>query len=97
MNIEQKLAFIQKALELGADIDVSFHNIKDKKQAKEIAVDLSKEFGLRHKNESHNGTNWYKLRTTVEYDYSLAASIFYDEYLQEDVDLSGMKESNQTA
>jgi hypothetical protein len=89
MNIEQKLAFIKKALELGADINVNFHNSRDKKEAKETAVELCKEFGFKHRHLSHNNTNWYKLKTE---DYSLEASIFFDEFMEEDVDLSGMKE-----
>jgi hypothetical protein len=90
MNIEQKMEYIRKALELGADVDLMFHKIQDKKQAKKIAVELSKLGGFKHKQNSHNGTHWYKIKSE---DYSLETSVFYDgEYLQEDVDLSGGEE-----
>lgn len=87
MNIEQKLAFVRRALELGADIDLYFHNIKDKQEAKKTAVELSKEFGLKHRHLSHNDTNWYKLQNGD--DYSIEASIYFDGYMVEDVTLDG--------
>jgi hypothetical protein len=90
MSIEEKLAYIRRALELGADIDLNFHCFKEKKQAKQVAVELSKLGNMKHKQTSHNGTDWYKIKSE---DYSLSTSIFFDtDYLEEDVILDGMEE-----
>lgn len=86
MNIEEKLAFVRKALEMGANVEVNFHNIKSKEEAKQVAVELSKEFNLPHRHREHNNTHWYKIRNE---DWTLEAAIFYGEYMIEDVDLSG--------
>lgn len=80
MNMEQKLAYIKKAIEMGADIDVMFHNLKEKADAKEAAIELSKVGNMKHAYKNHNGTHWYKLRSE---DYSLNTSIFFDEKEEE--------------
>jgi hypothetical protein len=94
MNIEQKMEYIRRALELGANVDISFHNVSTKKEAKRIAVELSNMAGLKHKQTTHDGTHWYKIRND---DYTFGTSVFYDEFLEEDVDLSGMKEGENIA
>jgi hypothetical protein len=95
MSIDEKLAFVRKALEMGANVEVNFHNIKGKKEAKQAAVELSKPFNLSHRHKSHDNTNWYKIKNE---DWSLEAAIFYDDdFLKEDVILDGMKEGEEIA
>ncbi|MGF6951916.1 3-methyladenine DNA glycosylase AlkD [Neobacillus sp. B4I6] len=89
MTIEQKLAYIKRALELGGDVDVKFHNIRDKKAAEQVAVELSEISNRPYEQKSSNSTNWYKIQNE---DYIFETYIFFDgEFLQEDVDLSGVK------
>lgn len=84
MSIEEKMAFIKRALEMGANVDLTFHNFKDKESAKKAAMELSKEFDMSHHHKSNKGTNWYKFKNE---EYTLEASIFYDDeqYMEEDI------------
>lgn len=87
MSIEEKLEYVRIALEMGANVDLTFHNIKTKAEAKKAAVELSKVANLSHDHKSYQGTSWYKIKAP---DFSLETSIFFDDdYLEEDVDLSG--------
>jgi hypothetical protein len=88
------MEYIRRALELGANVDISFHNVSTKEEAKQIAVELSNMSGLKHKQTTHDSTHWYKIRND---DYTFGTSVFYDEFLEEDVDLSGMKEGENIA
>lgn len=75
MNIEQKLAYVRKALEMGADVEVKFHDIRTQDKAEKAAIELSELSGLSHRYNSHNETHWYRLRSK---DYSLETTIFFD-------------------
>jgi hypothetical protein len=94
MNIEQKMEYIRRALELGANVYLNFHNFNEKSEAEKTAVELSRLAGVTHQQKSNNGTHWYKIQND---DYSLESSIFYDKYLEEDVVLDGMKEGENIA
>ncbi|WP_284037430.1 hypothetical protein [Neobacillus sp. 114] len=70
MNIEDKLAYIRKALELGALVEMKFFFIKNQEKAAEIMDNLQPvvqtEYGSNH------GTHWCsaddrdnKLETTI--------------------------------
>jgi hypothetical protein len=87
MSMEQKLAYVQKAIELGADVDLKFHDIHDEKEAEKVAAELSKIVQIPFQEKSNNGTHWYKIKND---DYSLETTIFFDEFLEEDVILDGM-------
>jgi hypothetical protein len=84
MTIEEKMVYIRKAIEMGASVDLNFHNIKGKAEAKEVAVVLSELSNLPYSHKSHTGTNWYKIKNK---DHSLKTSIFYDDenYMIEDI------------
>jgi hypothetical protein len=84
MSIEEKMAYVRRALELGASVDLHFHNFRDKESAKKAAMELSELSNLPHRNKSHNGSSWYKIKNE---DYSLETSIYYDDekYMEEDI------------
>jgi DNA polymerase/3'-5' exonuclease PolX len=90
MNIEQKMAYIRRALELGADIDVKFHCTNEKEKAEKVAAELSEMLGIQSEQLSSDDkeTHWFKIRN---WENRLDTVVFYNEYLVEDVDLNGME------
>jgi hypothetical protein len=94
MSIEEKLVYIRQAIELGADVSLSFHDCRDKEEAEKLASKLSEliHIPVVHKASSDSSLRWLK----IDYNYSeIATTIFYDEketHLEEDVILDGMKE-----
>jgi hypothetical protein len=84
MSIEEKMAYVRKAIEMGASVDLHFHNFREKAEAKAAAMELSKLAKLQHSHKSHNGSNWYKIKNE---DYTLETSIYYDDekYMEEDI------------
>lgn len=95
MNIEQKMVLIRRALELGACVDLNLHNCKEESEAKQVAEELSQLTTIPHKAQSHGGTQWFKID---DRDNHIGVVIFYDDdegnFMEEDVDLSGMEEEN---
>jgi hypothetical protein len=91
MNIEQKMAYIRRALELGAYIDVKFHCINEKEGAEKVASELSEMLGVQSEQFSSDDkeTHWFKIRNWKNH---LDTVVFYNEYLVEDVDLDGMSD-----
>jgi hypothetical protein len=75
MNIEQKLEFIQKALEMGATVQVRFHGIPSKQEAEKIAIEFSEMVDAPFKDEENKGTNWLNVRDSRK---GVDISIFYD-------------------
>lgn len=94
MTIDEKIAYIRQALEMGADISLSFHDCRDKEEAEKVAATLSEAIKLPVKyNESKDSNlRWLKIR----YNYSeMETVIFYDEketYLEEDVQFGGVED-----
>jgi hypothetical protein len=94
MNIEQKMAYIRRALELGASIDVKWYTIESEEKARELIADLEKDT-VPFKQKESEKTNWF---AAYDYENAINTTIFFDkEYLEEDVDLSGMEEGEEIA
>jgi hypothetical protein len=90
MTIEEKLAYLKKVIEMGADIQVSFHDIREKNEAVKAAEELSAMMNQPFHYKSHRGSDWLKIYNR---ENGLETSIYYDsEYLEEDVDLAGGEE-----
>lgn len=64
MNIDEKLALVRKALEMGAYIEVKFHNAENEDSAKNITSDLNGFVQEPFKFMERNGSRWYQ-----SYDY----------------------------
>lgn len=98
MTIEQKLELLRKAIEMGADVHVSFHDGPErfsdltKAQAKEIASVMSEFTDIPFKPNFHGTTNWFESK---EDKFSVTA--FYtpvaSDFMEEDVILDGMEET----
>jgi hypothetical protein len=97
--MEQQLAYIKKCLELGANIEIMFHNFKkDEEEAKKVAMELSKIIDLPVKELSSGNTSWlqtekylYENENSFVYDRKIETTIFYENsYLDEDVNLDGV-------
>jgi hypothetical protein len=86
LSIEQKMKYVRKALEMGAAIDVNFHNIRDKKEAEKVAAELSQLINLPFEERFGDNYQWYKIATPF---IELSSAIFFDDVMEEDVDLSG--------
>jgi hypothetical protein len=82
MSIEEKLAFIRRALELGANVDINLHRIADKELAKKAAAELSKKLNKPYQEKENDSTHWFKV---VDWDNRLEVAIFYETYLEEDI------------
>jgi hypothetical protein len=94
MNIEQKMEYIRRALELGAHVDVKWYNIEDEDKARDLIADLEKDTVPFEQKESEK-VNWF---AAYDYENAINTTIFFDkEYLEEDVDLSGMEEGEEIA
>lgn len=79
MTIEQKLAILKRAVELGASIDIHFHGKKTESEAEAVAKEMSELFGAPYEKNQHQGTHWFK---TME-DYTLEC---YFPFTKEDED-----------
>jgi uncharacterized ferritin-like protein (DUF455 family) len=75
MTIEEKMAYIQKAIEMGADIDVDFHRIVGKKQAEKIASEFSQMLSVPYDSKYANGTYWFKLLNSSK---GVDIAVFYE-------------------
>ncbi|MFD0825816.1 hypothetical protein ACT8ZR_09070 [Neobacillus sp. M.A.Huq-85] len=80
MSVEQKLAFVLKALELGGVIDISFHRFDDKGSAEKVAVELSEMVNIPYKEISRESSHWFKIKN---YDDGLNVAIFFEEKEEE--------------
>lgn len=95
MTIEEKLAYLQKAIEMGADIQVSFHDLRKKEEAVKAAEELSEMMKQPFEYKSYKGSDWLKIYNP---ESAIDTTFFYEEeYLQEDVVLDGMKEGEEIA
>jgi hypothetical protein len=103
MNIEQKMAYLRKALEMGADIEVDFHNFRTQEAAENAISTLNEvvpqEFVKRASKEKTDSLRWFKATDYEEskpFRFQRFYTVFYfeekDEYLQEDVVLDGGEE-----
>jgi hypothetical protein len=75
MTIEEKMAYIQKAIEMGADIDVHFHRIIGEEAAEKIANEFSQMLGTPYKREQNTGTYWFKIK---DYSKGIDFVTFYE-------------------
>jgi hypothetical protein len=92
MNIEQKMEYIRRALELGASIDVKWYTIEGEEKARELIANLDT---VPFEQKEVEKTNWF---AAYDYKNAINTTIFFDkEYLEEDVDLSGMEEGEEIA
>jgi hypothetical protein len=90
MTIEEKLAYLQKAIEMGADIQVSFHDIREKAEAVKAAEELSTMMNQPFEYKNYKGSDWLKIYNP---EAAIDTTFFYEEdYLQEDVNLDGGEE-----
>jgi hypothetical protein len=88
MTMEEKLAYVQKAIELGADVELKFHDIREEKEAEKVVAELSEIVSIPFRKSESKGTRWFKIQNN---DLSLETVVFFDkEYLEEDVQLDGM-------
>jgi hypothetical protein len=94
MNIEQKMEYIRRALELGATVDVKWYFLEDEDKARELIANFEKETIPFEQKESEK-INWFQ---AYDYKNNINTTVFFEkEYLEEDVDLSGMEESEEIA
>lgn len=98
LSIEQKMQYLQKCLELGADIDIYFHNFKQEEEALQAAEALSglTSISFESKSNERKTTNWFKFKTD---DYGFGISIFYNKegYMFEDIHWDGMEEDEHVS
>lgn len=90
MNMEQQLAYLQKVLEMGAKIEIKFHNIREEKEAVKTATELSKLVQIPPMGCSHQGTSWIGIG---EISNQIRTTVFYDKYMVEDVNLDGVADA----
>lgn len=76
LTIEQKLAVLKKAIELGADIDIYFHGSKDKEQAYQTANPLSTMMNVEIEELESDPTKWLKIHSANR-SGRLDVKIFY--------------------
>lgn len=74
MNIDQKMEFIRKALEMGADVDVKFYEVFSKQEAEEIAAKFSEMLDVPYEELERDGTRWLRLD---DYKKGVHITIFY--------------------
>ena len=87
LTLEQKMAYIRKALEMGAKININFHCIDSQEDAEKVAATFSQSLNVPFKEVNAGVFNWYKID-----DRQLETAVFFNkEYMEEDVDLSGME------
>jgi hypothetical protein len=76
VNIEQKLAFIRRAIELGANIEAKFHHIQTEAAASVVAQEMSEFFTDEPERLQHEGTKWFKLQD-AEFSASVECVVFF--------------------
>ena len=92
LNIDEQMAYIRKALEKGASVNISFHNIEDEGEALKTAYTFSKMVKAPFQEVNTGVFNWFKIEGPIQ------TSIFFNkEYMEEDVDLSGMESGDRIA
>jgi LPS O-antigen subunit length determinant protein (WzzB/FepE family) len=78
MNMEQKLACLQKAIEMGADIQISFHDIREKQEAVETAGVFSELLGnpvISKRSQERKTLGWFNVDN---YEEQIRMTAFYD-------------------
>jgi hypothetical protein len=75
MNIEQKLEFIQKALEMGAVVQVKFHGIPSKQEAERIAAEFSGMLEIPYEESENKETYWFNVRDSRK---GVDIAVFYE-------------------
>jgi hypothetical protein len=75
MDIVQKLAFIQKALEMQATIQVRFHGVTSKQEAEKIAAEFSEMLDVTYTESENKGTYWLNIRDSQK---GVDIAVFYD-------------------
>jgi hypothetical protein len=75
MNMDEKLAFVRKALEMGAGVYVNFHHIENEDKAKEMGSELESLIKAPFELSENNGIHWY---SAENYDEKLEAAVFYN-------------------
>lgn len=92
LTIDQKMEYLRQALEMGAKLSISFHDARDQEEAEKIASTLSHSLNVPFKENSSGVFNWFKID---DLNNRLETSVFFDkEYMEEDVDLSGMESAS---
>lgn len=74
MTIEEKLAFVRKALEMGAAVDVKFHRVENEDKAKEMGSELESLIKTPFAFWENDGTYWY---SAENFEEKLEAAVFY--------------------
>jgi hypothetical protein len=75
MGIEQKLEFIKKSLEMGANIHVKFHGVTSKKEAEEIAAEFSEMLEIPYDEAENKETYWFNVRDSRK---GVDIAVFYE-------------------
>lgn len=87
MNMQEKLAYIQKAIEMGADIDIFFHRIEGEEEAIKVAAKFSMLSKKTYEYKTNDGTDWLKIYPGED---EISTTIFYEkEYMEEDINFDG--------
>lgn len=73
MTIDEKLAYLRKALEMGAFVEVKFHRLENEKATKEIITELQP-LTLPFEYWDNQGTHWYQAN---DRDNKLDTVIFF--------------------
>lgn len=74
MNIEQKMACIRRALEMGARVSINIHHISEKEKAEEVIKMLSDMTHIPYEMLSNNGAQWFQTR---DYQNGISAAVFF--------------------
>jgi hypothetical protein len=75
MKIEQKMEFLKRAIEMGADVTVNFHGIIGEKQAEKVAAEFSQMLGVAYEQKQNTGTYWYKIKDSSK---GVNIAVFYE-------------------
>jgi hypothetical protein len=87
MTIEEKLEYLKRAIQSGANIDVFFHNVKGEEEAIKVAVELSALSKKPYEYKTNGGTDWLKIYGDGN---NISTTIFYEKgYMEEDINFDG--------
>lgn len=75
MNIDQKLAYIKRALEMGANVQLYFHNMPEKEEAEKVMKELSSMNNIPYQSLSNDDIHWLH---SDDSENKLRASAFYE-------------------
>lgn len=79
MTIDEKSALLKDALELGAKIDIIFHNCGSKDEAEDITKELQRHFKDDYTHESQDGVRWTSLiHENEDEEVEIEVAVFYD-------------------